>query len=144
MKRLVFSLVAALAATLVLAASAGAGPPASVTITVNTTFGSPGTFTTTGGVLCPSGTTTDATDVSGRGQVGNFHDLKTFTCDDDSGTFTLHIEAHHVFGAPTDSGSWSIADGTGAYAGLQGSGTFVGTYSPEFSALQDQLIGQVH
>jgi hypothetical protein len=144
MGKLITLLALATAVALTLVATTGAAPPTSVTITVDTEFGYVGTFTTTGGILCPSGTTSDVVSGNGfQGGVGNFHDQKTFACDDGSGTFTLHIEAHVFLGDPTDSGSWSVSDGTGAYAGLQGSGTLVGTYYPDFSGIQDELVGRV-
>ena len=140
--------VAALAgATVVAFAGAGSalattGTP--VTIEVITASPAGGTFTTSGAGLCPSGTTTDRSFGTG-GQSGhhiNFHDLKTFTCADGSGTFTANVQAHLVFGAPADSFTWNILSGTGAYANLHGSGTGVGDQLP--TEIVDHFTGAVH
>jgi hypothetical protein len=99
-----------------------------VTIEVMTASPEGGTFTTSGAGLCPSGTTSDQ--VFGTPPQGdshaNFHDLKTFTCADGSGTFTANVQAHFIFGSPTDSFTWNILSGTGAYTNLHGSGSGVG------------------
>jgi len=130
----IFTVRAAVAAAAVLAgaavaALAGAGSalattPTPVTIEVITASPAGGTFTTSGAGLCPSGTTTDQNFGTG-GQSGfhaNFHDRKTFTCADGSGTFTANVQAHLIFGAPADSFTWNILSGTGAYAKLRAKG----------------------
>ena len=140
--------VAALAGATV-AAFAGAGSalattPAPVTIEVVTAAPGGGTFTTSGAGLCASGTTADQESGTG-GQSGfqaNFHDLKTFTCADGSGTFTANVQAQLVFGAPADSFTWNILSGTGAYANLRGSGSGVGGELP--AAIDDHFAGAVH
>ena len=141
--------VAALAGGAV-AAFAGAGPalattPTPVTIEVTTLIATgTGTFTTSGAGLCPSGTTTDQVFGTG-GQSGfhaNFHDRKTFTCADGSGTFTANVQAHLIFGSPTDSFTWNILSGTGAYTNLHGSGNGVGEELP--TELLDHFTGAVH
>src|SRR5262249_51203389 len=111
------------------AGSAFATPPTPVTIEVKTLFATgTGTFTTSGAGLCPSGTTSDQ--VFGTPHQpkahANFHDLKTFTCADGSGTFTTNVQAHLRFDSPTDSFTWNILRGTGAYTKLHGSGSGVG------------------
>ena len=142
--------VAAALAGVAVAAFAGTGSalattPAPVTIEVQTSAATgTGTFTTSGAGLCPSGTTTDQ-DVGTGGQSGshaNFHDLKTFTCADGSGTFTANVQAHLIFGAPADSFTWNIQSGTGAYANLRGSGTGVGDELP--TEIDDHFAGAVH
>jgi len=147
-KRLARACVATLAATVALAAagSVGAttGPP--VTISGQTIFGNGfGTFTTSpGSGLCASGVTTDTVSVSG-GQSNNhliFHNIKTFTCDDGSGTFTMKLEVMLVFGNPADSFSWTVMSGTGAYTNLHGTGQGVGLELP--SEVDDSYTGSVH
>ena len=87
------------------------------------------TFTTTGGVLCPSGTaTTDFHHFAGGGQAGSFHLTKTLVCDDGSGTFTIAVNAATRSGSPIDQGGWAVLSGTGDYATLSGGGKLVGTY----------------
>ena len=103
--------VAALAGGAV-AAFAGAGPalattPTPVTIEVTTLIATgTGTFTTSGAGLCPSGTTTDQVFGTGdqSGFHANFHDRKTFTCADGSGTFTANVQAHLVVAPVNSSG----------------------------------------
>jgi hypothetical protein len=140
--------VAALAGTAV-AALAGAGSalattPTPVTIEVITASPAGGTFTTSGAGLCPSGTTTDQEFATGfqSGSLINFHVLKTFTCADGSGTFTAILQAQLIFGSPTDSFTWNILSGTGAYTNLRGSGTGVGDQLP--TEVDDHFVGAVH
>lgn len=139
---------AALAGTAVAAlASAGsalATTPAPVTLEVITASPAGGTFTTSGAGLCPSGTTTDQESGTGgqSGNHANFHDLKTFTCADGSGTFTANVQAQLMFGAPADSFTWNIQGGTGAYTNLRGSGTGVGDELP--AEIDDHFAGAVH
>lgn len=146
-KRFVAAFIATLAAAvlLVAAGSAGATTGTPVAISGQTTFGSPGTFTTSPGAgLCTSGTTTDVTFATG-GQSGNhilFHDIKTFTCDDGSGTFTMNLQVMLVFGSPADSFTWSVMSGTGAYANLHGTGSGVGLEGA--NEVSDFYTGSVH
>ena len=108
--------------------------PAAVTAATATTITLDGndageTFTTTGGVLCESGTAeTFGFQFAGGPRTGTFHLFKTLTCDDGSGTFTIGVEAKVIFGAPTDSGGWWVVGGTDDYSTLRGGGSLVGTY----------------
>jgi len=88
------------------------------------------TFTAAGGVVCPSGTSPGTSDISLHGDVLTFDVAKTFTCDDGSGTFDIHIRANFQFCDPTDEGVWKVTGGTGAYAHLKGGGQLVGVYFP--------------
>ena len=139
------ALAGAAVAVLAGAGSALATTPTPVTIEVKTLFATgTGTFTTSGAGLCPSGTTTDQVFGTG-GQSGfhaNFHDRKTFTCADGSGTFTANVQAHLIFGAPTDTFTWNILSGTGAYTNLRGSGHGVGDELP--TGIDDHFVGAVH
>jgi len=125
------------------AGSALASTPTPVTIEVITSSPGAGTFTASGAGLCPSGTTADQSFGTGgqSGFLANFHDLKTFTCADGSGTFTANVQAHLIFGAPTDSFTWNIVGGTGAYANLHGSGNGVGDELP--TEIDDHFAGAV-
>jgi hypothetical protein len=90
------------------------------------------TFTSTGGVICASGTATTDFDHFGGGPVaGSFHLTKTLTCSDGSGTITILVHAATVFGSPTDQGGWAVVSGTGDYTALSGGGNVVGTYVPD-------------
>jgi hypothetical protein len=142
--------VAAALAGVAVAAFAGTGSalattPAPVTIEVQTSAATgTGTFTTSGAGLCPSGTTSDQV----RGTPpqpkthANFHDLKTFTCADGSGTFTANVQAHLRFDSPTDSFTWNILRGTGAYTKLHGLGSGVGEELE--TGINDHFTGAVH
>jgi hypothetical protein len=123
--------LAAAAAFLLLAvvpATVSAAPGGAVSITINA-FATE-SFTTTGGILCASGTaTSDFHKFAGGPVAGSFHLTKTLVCGDNpENTFTIRVDAATVFGSPTDQGGWSVAGGTGAYAGLSGGGNLVGTY----------------
>ena len=138
--RLALALVAALA----LAAPVHAAGATAVEIEVTGVFGGPETFTTTGGVLCPSGTAT--TEISHFGgsdhsAAGSFHGEKTLVCADGSGTFTITFDAATVYGSPQDQGGWHVVGGTGAYETLRGGGNLVGTYIPD--GIVDHFTGRV-
>jgi len=125
-----FGGIAVVAILLVLVAPLSALGAGKTTITLNSFAVE--TFTATGGVVCPSGTaTTDFDHFGGGGAAGSFHLTKTLVCDDNSGSFTIVINAAVVFGHPTDQGGWAVLDGTGAYSTLSGGGNVVGTYVPD-------------
>jgi hypothetical protein len=136
------------AATVALAAAgtAGATSGTPITITGHTTFGSPGTFATSpsDAGLCASGTTTDVSFATGY-HSGNhilFHDIKTFTCDDGSGTFTLNLQVMLQGNNSADSFNWSVMSGTGAYTDLHGTGSGVGLEGS--NEVDDFYTGSVH
>ena len=148
MRRAITILGAAVALALTAAPSAAAVTAATATIDVRSNFdGSPGTFETQSDLLCPSGTTTDSTLIAGNGRAITFHNLKTFECADNSGTFTLRIQAQVKPCSTTTSGSWSVAGGTGVYENLRGTGSLVGTYFPGDACtavgIDDHLTGVV-
>ncbi|HVA87737.1 MAG TPA: hypothetical protein VNF73_15640 [Candidatus Saccharimonadales bacterium] len=118
---------------------ASGATPSTIRIEV---VGSTETFSTTGGTLCPSGTAVSFNfHFAGGNRAGSFHLDKTLTCDDGSGSFTIHVDAATVFGSPTDQGGWSVAGGTGAYASLAGGGNLVGTYTE--AGINDLYTGRV-
>ncbi len=140
-------LFAPLIATFVLAfASVGmvfAGTGSSVEITVTGIDGVE-TFTTSGDVLCPSGTSEDTFERFGgslNSRAGTFHGYKTLTCADESGTFVITYDAATVFGSPQDQGGWHLVGGTGDYAGCTGGGNLVGIYIE--GGIIDHYTGQV-
>ena len=105
------------------------------TITTSITFpegGEPfGAFTATE-PLCPSGTFVDeqlgggGAFVSGR-LYHAFSVLKTFTCDDGSGTFTILFHPQFNPSTPAsceEAGPFSVVGGTGDYTRLSGHGDF--------------------
>jgi len=116
------------------------------TIEVHSPFsGDGGTFTADSAALCPAGTTSDVTSITGNGAVLNITNFKTFTCSDGSGTFTLRIQAHVRPCEATDWGAWSVVRGTGDYVSLRGAGTLIGTYFPnnacDAEGIDDVLTG---
>lgn len=140
-----FFLVCAAATALTLSGSALATPPTPVTIEVQTVFANGfGTFQTSGAGLCPTGTTTDQTIATGfqSNMRVTFIVLKTFACADGSGTFSAALQVQYVFGAPTDSFTWAIVRGTGAYTNLRGTGSGVGDELP--GEVDDHFVGSVH
>jgi hypothetical protein len=115
-------------------APAAAAQTEQVTITSHMTFNFPnpntGDFTTSGpatdsGLICPAGTVVDTSLVFGGFQSGRGFQVlvrKTFTCGDGSGTFFVKL-AVHAAADGTESFTWVVQGGTGAYESLHGSGT---------------------
>jgi len=143
--RRTLTLLAALVALLLSAMPVGAVTTADATIDVHTSFSAPGTFTADSALLCDSGTTSDVTIIAGNGRAITFHNLKTFTCADGSGTFTLRLQAQVKPCDANTRGVWSVADGSGDYDRLQGTGSLVGTYFPadacSAEGIDDHLTG---
>ena len=118
---------------LIAAPSVSAGGVTQTTISIHIVFktgGADETFTTTGGLLCPSGTAVSDPffqTIGGSQNRGNFtfHLVKTLTCDDESGTFKILVDAART---PTGTvGGFAAGRGTGDYVGLHGGGQLVGT-----------------
>jgi len=133
--------VAGLLLAAVAASPAAASGKVSITLDVNTTAGTE-TFTA-GGAFCPSGTAVSQDfHFGGGGWAGTFHLQKVLTCDDGSGTLTINVDAATAHDAPTDQGGWSVASGTGVYAGTTGGGRIVGTYYD--NGIIDSYTGALH
>ena len=145
--RRTLTLLATLVALLATAVPAAAITTAEATIDVHSTFSETGggTFTADNALLCESGATSDVTIIAGNGRTITFHNLKTFTCADGSGTFTLRLQAQVKPCDANTRGVWSVADGTGEYDGLHGNGKLVGTYYPDDACsaegIDDHLTG---
>jgi hypothetical protein len=117
---------------LTVASPASAQEPTIVTDIIFPEEGEPfGTFTATA-PLCPSGTFVDEF-VGGGGafQSGLFYHgqtvLKTFTCADSSGTFTILFHPNLSPATPAgceEAGPFAVVGGTGAYVRLRGHGDF--------------------
>ena len=75
------------------------------------------------GVIAGSGAVTIPVTFSGNGPDSDVvHGSAVFTTG--AGAFTLQFEAlHKPFSVPLFDGRWVLEDGTGAYAGLHGTGT---------------------
>jgi hypothetical protein len=128
---------ALLAGALVLSAASpvAAGAPEAVTIVSDVTFveGGPnfGSFTTSGdaadsGTICLAGSFIDTGIRFAGGQartgVVQLQVFKTFTCDDDSGTFDVKMQIQANFDTGIETFTWIITGGTGDYATLRGGG----------------------
>lgn len=131
------------------APSGAAAAPPITTITIEVVFDVSETFIATGGVVCASGTAvTDPVfgTFGGRQNRGvfTFHLVKTLTCADDSGTFTLLVNASTSPNSPGTVGGFAAGGGSGAYADLHGGGHLVGTAYPDGSGLTDVYTGRLH
>jgi hypothetical protein len=130
------AIVAALGAVLALMAfiaPVAAATPQQVQIVSQMTFNPDGPnfgdFAASGaavdsGLICASGTVLDTGIVFGGFQSGRGFQVlvrKTFTCDDGSGTIFVKIQVHAATDG-TESFSWIVQGGTGAYEHLRGSG----------------------
>src|SRR5215207_5586042 len=129
------SVVAALFVVAAGTLTALAAPQQVLTFTVETDFAvDTGLFSSDGSIVCASGTTADS-DFHANGFESErgitFHDRKTISCDDGSGTFELSIQARTGFNVGDDGtvGSWVVVSGTGDYVNLHGRGAITGTYT---------------
>jgi len=137
-------LVSALALAAVPVGSAT--PRSPVTISNTVTFDDvPDPFTTTGGILCPSGASGTPFAVFVGGQSGFKAQIlvgKHFMCADGSGTFDLLLRVTLDFTTGATDGTWSVVSGTGDYDKLHGGGGIDGT--PFAGGIQDEYGGSVH
>jgi hypothetical protein len=128
---------AALVASLVLITvigSVAAATPQQVEIVSHMTFNPDGPnfgdFDASGaavdsGLICASGTVLDTGIVFAGFQNGRSAQIlvrKAFTCDG-GGTFFVKIQVHLDFETSTETFTWVVTGGTGAYANLRGSGS---------------------
>ena len=77
------------------------------------------------GLMCASGTVDDVRIIFAGGQSGQKAQIpvwKVFTCDDDSGQLLIKILVHLDFETSTETFSWVVLDGNGAYGDVHGSG----------------------
>lgn len=128
--RILRSIVVACALVIAIAGPTSARSASPVTIELTSINGIE-TFTTTGDVLCPEGTSENSFEKFGgsfNSAAGSFHGYKTLTCSDGSGSFQITYDAATKFGSPQDQGGWHVIDGTDDYAGMTGGGNLVGTY----------------
>jgi hypothetical protein len=123
--------LAAIAAVAAVAGGAGAAPT-QFTLTFNGShvpdaslpsgLSHVGPFTASA-PFCPAGQGADTKDVSDTPPVGLVV-LRTFTCDDGTGSFTALLPAA---GEHSGGGSWRIVEGTGTYVTLRGMGRYSST-----------------
>jgi hypothetical protein len=132
---------------LIAAPSVSAGPAVESIITIEVLFDGPETFTTEGGVVCPSGTseTTLFATLGGSKNLGRstFHLVKTLTCDGGGGTFKLLVNVVQNPEGTGTTGGFAINKGTGTMAGIRGGGEVVGTYYPDRSGITGVYTGHI-
>ena len=127
-----------------------AAPPMNVHIvSLETIADNGGTFTITGaavdsGLVCPTGTTENISNVGTGPDGGDFLNLrviKRFTCDDLSGTFDVQLLVRLDLVTHYTTARWTVVDGTGDYASLQGRGFLVGTPIDPGKSISDVYDG---
>jgi len=139
--------VVAIAASLALAGGASATEPQDVTITVVTHIGSfEDSFEASGGPICAAGIVSN---IDGRfvGWQGGFQaqiiQTKRFDCPD--GTFDALLRITLDFTSGDTFATWSVVDGTGAYAALHGAGSLTGDKTdPGAGSILDVYTGRMH
>ena len=104
-----------------------------------------GTFAAIGPV-CPAGAIETLRDQGVAGESGRHFEVLVvhrFSCADGSGTFDLLLQVHLDFVPDySDEFTWSVLDGTGAWAQLHGYGTGFGIRTD--SGVYDTYEGSVH
>jgi hypothetical protein len=128
-----FAALAALVVATVAVAPVAAGSPQAVSITSPMHFNqdafNTGTFTAEGaaadnGLICESGDVEDTRLIFAGGQSDRGAQIpvrKTFSCPD--GDLFIKIQVHLNFETSTETFSWVVLGGTGAYSGVHGSGS---------------------
>jgi hypothetical protein len=111
-----------------------------VAATVHTTFDDvPDEFTSTV-PGCETGTVTDVGPAAHYTPWGGvFTGIKRFACADGDSGFAVRLVAR--FGEAGSTGTWTLSDAWGAYAGAKGSGTLVGV--PFDGGIHDHYQGTV-
>jgi hypothetical protein len=146
--RRIAALIGFVGAALWAPVASAAIPVTTITIIAPFDPGSVETFTADSDVVCDSGiAVTDQIYFAGGGSKGRgvftSHLVKTLTCNDNSGTFELLVDAA---GSPTSGGTvggFAAGHGTGAYVGLHGGGSLVGISFPDGSGLTEVYTGRL-
>jgi len=131
---------------------AQASPPTDVVIVSPFDIASgTGSFEVTeddGDVLCDEGTVANLfaqLEAQRSPSLDQFHATHVFTCSDGSGSFVIFLRVTQDLLTLNTSGSWSVGSrfGTGDYAKLHGTGSFVGIRcGPD--CIVDTYTGRVH
>jgi hypothetical protein len=141
-----FAVVLVVVGALVLCGAASATTPQPVTMSVTTVFSDASDpFTSTGGVVCASGTVSTSFVLFNGAESGTraqFVVGKHFVCS--NGTFDLLLHATSDLSSRDDFGNWSVVSGTGAYALLHGDGTITGTAVVPGVSIDDEYTGSMH
>jgi hypothetical protein len=124
---------------------AAASAPQPVTITVLTGFDEiPDPFDATGDIVCDEGVVSNTFSLFTGWQSDTHAQIlvgKHFVCSD--GTFDILLRVKLSFATQDTAGTWSVQSGTGAYAGLHGTGMITGDNMGEESIL-DVFTGSMH
>ena len=79
------------------------------------------------------------------GSLWIFSGTKTFSCD--AGQLTIAYRAYRIGDATSSFGTWSVVDGTGLYAGMNGIGVVKGRYTydgtGQKTGMVDSYVGLV-
>jgi hypothetical protein len=149
LKRFLFSVAATATCAVALAASTIASAGQQVTIQTAKPPGPvSGTFSATG-AFADEGTINNLSiGFAGLGAPTFGITLVTILFTGDDGTFTLKAQIKETLTADpqvlTDSGTWTIVAGTGAYADLHGQGTISGTVNDLIPLISRTYVGDVH
>jgi hypothetical protein len=139
-----FAVSIAIVVSLAAAGAANATPATAVTLSVPTTFANTSDpFTSTGGVVCATGTVSTPFAIFVGGQSDTHAQIlvgKHFVCP--SGSFDVLLRVTLDFADGGTGGTWSVVAGSGAYAKLHGAGTIEGT--PFDGGIQDEYAGSMH
>ncbi len=144
------------ALTISVAWPVAAAAPEAVAIVSYVTFageGEPnyGSFTASGdaaesGTICPAGSFIDTGIRFAGGQadrgVLQIMVYKTFTCDDDTGTFDVKMQIQANIDTGIETFTWIVTGGTGHYAALHGSGG--GSTVPREGGNINTYVGLLH
>ena len=150
MKKKLFALLTAVLMLAVNVSIVFAAPPKALHIEVLEFIG-PGTetFTATGaavddGLVCATGFVSDVGTTVGNpnGPFQMIWTTKHFDCGD--GTFDMKLIIKLDLATNNTTAKWRVTGGTGAYAGLKGNGTLVGTAVTPGVSIYDVYDGKVH
>ena len=132
-----------------------AAAPEAVTIVSDVTFveggRNIGSFTTRvdaadSGAICPAGSFEDTgirfAGGGARSGVVRLQVHKTFTCDDDSGTFDVKLQIQADVDTGIETFSWVVTGGSGEYASLRGGGR--GSTVPRTGGNTNTYAGRLH
>jgi len=143
--RRIGAMLMASVAMLAMAGAVSASQPQDVEITVVTHVdGFEDPFEATGGVVCAEGTVSN---LPGRfigwqsGSQAQIIMVKRFECPD--GTFDILLRITLDFESLDTVATWSVVDGTDAYAALHGAGTLTGDNTGGDTIL-DVYVGGMH
>jgi hypothetical protein len=138
------ALLVAITAATALAGGVTATEPQAVTITVRDT-GPADPFTASGGPICAAGNVSNisvlfvAWETGTRAQI---QEVKRFVCPD--GSFDLLLRITLDFATGETVATWSVLDGTSAYASLHGAGSLIGDPDRATNSILDSYSGRMH